>query len=286
MLAATGGLFFSIKELLLAAVFLMGVHSAIFGPSKYGLLPELLPRERLSWGNGVIELGTFLAIIFGTATGPMLAQYFHGRQYWSGALLVTLAFAGLGTSFGITRVPAANPARKFRVNFVADLWREIQHARQDRLLWLAIMSNTYFFFLGTLLQLNIFILGTDVLRLDESHIGYLLVALALGMGLGSIAAGYLSGNKIEYGLVPLGALGMTVFSTALFFRGLTFVPLVVLFSVDSLLSRSARSCSIGLRKSARARCWRPPTCSLSSASSSPRESITCSPVALEFRTPA
>src|SRR5438874_2209117 len=98
----------------LAAVFLMGVHSAIFGPSKYGLLPELLPRERLSWGNGVIELGTFLAIIFGTATGPLLAQYFHGRQYWSGALLVTLALVGLGTSFGITRVPAANPARKFR----------------------------------------------------------------------------------------------------------------------------------------------------------------------------
>ncbi|HTC94770.1 MAG TPA: acyl-[ACP]--phospholipid O-acyltransferase [Terriglobales bacterium] len=230
MLAATAGLFFSAPALLLTAVFLMGVHSAIFGPSKYGLLPELLPREKLSWGNGVIELGTFLAIILGTATGPLLAQYFHGRQYWSGALLVMLAFAGLGTSFGITRVPAANPARKFHFNFVADLWREIQYARQDRLLWLAIMSNTYFFFLGTLLQLNIFILGTDVLHLDESHIGYLLVALALGMGLGSIAAGYLSGNKIEYGLVPLGAIGMTVFSAVLFLHGLAFVQVVALLS--------------------------------------------------------
>ena len=230
MSTATCGLFFSIPALLLISVFLMGVHSAIFGPSKYGLLPELLPREKLSWGNGVIELGTFLAIIMGTAIGPVLAQYFHGRQYWSGALLVTLAFAGLGTSFGITRVPAANPARKFHFNFVADLWREIQYARQDRLLWLAILSNTYFFFLGTLLQLNILILGTDVLHLNESHIALLLAALALGMGMGSIAAGYLSGNKIEYGLVPLGAIGMTVFSAVLFLHGLAFAQVVALLS--------------------------------------------------------
>ena len=228
MLAATAGLFFPVPALLLTAVFLMGVHSAIFGPSKYGLLPELLPRERLSWGNGVIELGTFLAIILGTATGPILAQYFHGRPYWSGVLLIALAIAGLGTSFGITRVRAANPARKFHFNFVADLWHEVEYARQDRVLWLAILGNTYFFFLATLLQSNIFILGTNVLRLDGSHIGYLLVALALGMGLGSVAAGYLSGNKIEYGLVPLGALGMTVFSSVLFFSGLTFVHVAAL----------------------------------------------------------
>jgi len=76
MLAASGGLFFSIKELLLAAVFLMGVHSATCAPSKYGLLPGLLPRARLSWGNGAIEVGTFPAIVFGTATAPLLAQCF------------------------------------------------------------------------------------------------------------------------------------------------------------------------------------------------------------------
>ena len=228
MVAATAGLFFSVPALLLTAVFLMGVHSAIFGPSKYGLLPELLPRERLSWGNGVLELGTFLAIILGTAAGPLLAQYFHGRQYWSGALLIVLALIGLGTSVGITRVPSANPARKFHFNFVSDLWREMHDAREDRVLWLAILGNTYFFFLGTLLQLNIFILGSDTLRVDESHIGYLLVALALGMGLGSVAAGYLSGNKIEYGLVPLGAIGMTVFSTVLFFLALTFAKVIAL----------------------------------------------------------
>src|SRR5437588_12641503 len=83
----------------LAAIFLMGVHSAIFGPSKYGLLPELLPDRRLSWGNGILEFGTFAAIILGTAFGATLSDRFRGRQGWSGAILIGLAICGLAMSF-------------------------------------------------------------------------------------------------------------------------------------------------------------------------------------------
>src|SRR5919108_274998 len=218
------------RNLFLLAVFLMGVHSALFGPSKYGLLPELLPRDRLSWGNGVLELGTFLAIIFGTATGPLLAQIFRGRQQWSGVLLISLAAVGLITSLGIARIPAANPARRFRINFLAELLAEIRYAHADRELWLALLGNTHFFFIAALLQLNLFVFGSDVLHLDEIHIGHTQVALALGIGFGSLAAGYLSGGKIEYGLVPLGSVGMTLIALMLALPGPHYTAVMALLA--------------------------------------------------------
>lgn len=201
--------------LLLFAVFLMGTHSAFFGPSKYGLLPELLPEKRLSWGNGLLELGTFMAIILGTVVAALLAKYCHGHQGWSGLLLIGLAIAGLLTSLGISRVPAADPAKRFQPNFLGDLWSRLRAARGDRPLVLALIGNTYFNFLGALLLLNVFFYGANVLGVQETEIGLLNTALALGIGLGSVAAGFLSGGKIEYGLVPLGALGLTVATVAL-----------------------------------------------------------------------
>jgi acyl-[acyl-carrier-protein]-phospholipid O-acyltransferase/long-chain-fatty-acid--[acyl-carrier-protein] ligase len=206
------GLWTTNKHLLLACVFLMGTHSAFFGPSKYGSLPELLPERKLSWGNGLLELGTFMAIILGTFAATVLAQKLHDQQWLSGVILIGLAIFGFFSCLGITKVPAADPTKKFRANFPADVWRQLRAMRGDRPLWLSIIGNTYFNFLGALLLLNLFFYGADVLHVDEMHIGFLSVALALGIGLGSVAAGYLSGGKIEYGLVPLGALGLSIFS--------------------------------------------------------------------------
>jgi acyl-[acyl-carrier-protein]-phospholipid O-acyltransferase / long-chain-fatty-acid--[acyl-carrier-protein] ligase len=200
---------------LLGCVLLMGVHSAFFGPSKYGLLPELLPEPKLSWGNGVLELGTFTAIIFGTVAAALMAKAFRDEQWLSGIILIALAVFGFFTSLGISRVPAANPRRKFSANFPGEVWAQIRIWRKDRPLFLAAVGNTYFNFLGALLLLNLFFYGADVLHVDETKIGFLNVALALGIGFGSVAAGYLSGGKIEYGLVPLGALGLSVFCASL-----------------------------------------------------------------------
>ena len=203
------------KNLLLVGVFLMGTHSAFFGPSKYGSLPELLPERKLSWGNGILELGTFMAIILGTVAAALLSQYFHGRPWVSGLILLALALLGLLSCLGITRVPAANPAKKFHPNFPAEIWRQLRGLKGDRPLWLALAGNTYFNFLGMLLLLNLFFYGSETLRVDETHLGLLNVALALGIGLGSVVAGYLSGGKIEYGLVPLGAFGLSLGGAAL-----------------------------------------------------------------------
>jgi acyl-[acyl-carrier-protein]-phospholipid O-acyltransferase/long-chain-fatty-acid--[acyl-carrier-protein] ligase len=203
------------KNLLLAGVFLMGTHSAFFGPSKYGSLPELLPERRLSWGNGLLELGTFMAIILGTASAAILSKVLQDKQWVSGLILIGLAVVGFCTCLGITRVPAANPTKRFNANFPAELWRQVRAMRGDRPLWLALLGNTYFNFLGALLLLNVFFYGADILGVQETQISLLITALALGIGLGSAAAGYLSGGKIEYGLVPLGAVGLSLFSTLL-----------------------------------------------------------------------
>jgi acyl-[acyl-carrier-protein]-phospholipid O-acyltransferase/long-chain-fatty-acid--[acyl-carrier-protein] ligase len=198
----------------ITAVFLMGLHSAIFGPSKYGLLPELLPDKRLSWGNGILELGTFLAIISGAAAGGFLYGTFKWQLGWTGFILVGLAAVGLFTSLGITRVPAADPTRRYTVNFLGDLLAQIRLMRRDRVLWLACLGNIYFSFVGQLVFQGVFDLG-DRMHLGEQNTSLLVVALAVGIGVGSFAAGYFSGGKIEYGLVPLGALGLTVFSFVL-----------------------------------------------------------------------
>ncbi len=206
-----------------AGVFLISTEGALFGPSKYGLLPELLPEPRLSWGNGIIEFGTFLAGIGGTVAAGELAERFHGREVVAGFLLLACSIVGLLTSLGISKIPAADPAKQFRWNPLGDLLAQMKTIVADRVLAWAVLGNTYLFFLAALLQLAIVIYGHDVLRIDETHITYLQASVAIGIGIGSIAAGYLSGGKIEYGLIPLGAVGMTVFGALLYSPGHTLL---------------------------------------------------------------
>jgi acyl-[acyl-carrier-protein]-phospholipid O-acyltransferase/long-chain-fatty-acid--[acyl-carrier-protein] ligase len=203
-------------------IFLASTQAALFGPSKYGLLPELLPSELLSWGNGVMELTTFLAIISGTVAGSFLAQKFHDNPAIAGLIYGACSLFGLGASFLIARVPAGDPSKKFRFNIFGDLGEKWQLVRPDRALKLAIIGNTYFWFLGALLQFVIVFYGREILHLDELPGSYLQAALAIGIGVGSFAAGYLSGGKIEYGLIPLGGIGMAVFGCVLSLPGLSF----------------------------------------------------------------
>jgi acyl-[acyl-carrier-protein]-phospholipid O-acyltransferase / long-chain-fatty-acid--[acyl-carrier-protein] ligase len=192
-------------------VFLISTQGALFGPSKYGLLPELLPERELSWGNGVIELGTFIASITATMAAGFLAVAFRGRQIWSGAILLGFTLIGVFASLGISRVPAADPSRSFRSNPFADFGGQMRIIAKDRVLGWAVIGNTYLWFLAALLQFVIVIYGHDVLHVDEAQISYLQAAVGIGIGTGSLVAGYLSRGKIECRLVPVGAVGMTLF---------------------------------------------------------------------------
>src|SRR5438094_5166763 len=230
MLFATAALVGPNLKLALAAIFLVCTQGAFFGPPKYGLLPQLLPTERLSWGNGVLELGTFIAIIIGSVSGSFLAEAFDGREVYSGALLLGFTIVGLAWSFGISRVAAADPAKRFHLTSLIDVWSPMKLIRRDRVLWLAVLGNTHFFFVAGLLQFNIFIYGQDVLHIRSTEGGFLQAAIAIGIGLGSFAAGYLSGGKIEYGLIPLGSIGMTVLGLCLASPDLSFRTVLLLLA--------------------------------------------------------
>ncbi len=208
MSLALMGLAGGFVPLLVVVVFLMSTQSAFFGPTKYGLLPEILPESRLSWGNGFLQMGTFVAIILGTLVAGWLSDRFGSASWVCGVVLVALAGCGLIASLGISKVPAANPRRRARWCWPA-LRKRVRLLRKDRLLFFAITGDVYFWFLGALMQLAILFYGKETLQLSDSKVGYLQGALAVGIGVGSLAAGYLSRGKIEIRLTPLGGFGIT-----------------------------------------------------------------------------
>jgi MFS family permease len=133
-------------------------------------------------------------------------------------------------ALGIDRLPAAGPNRRFTWNFAGELFREISHMREDRTLLTSVVANTFFWFLGSLLLLNIVLYATDILRVDEVHSSYLLAGLSLGIGVGSFLAGLVSGRKIQYGMVLPGIAGIAVMAALLSLPGLGFAAVLVLLA--------------------------------------------------------
>lgn len=227
MAIAFAGLALGNLPIMLVALFLRGIQSSCYSPSKFGMLPEILPENRLSWGNGLIELGSFAAIISGTVVGTALESRFSGQLGYAGAFLFAATLAGVVISMTLPRVPAAGSTKRLPINPFARLIEEWQQFRKDRTLFLAVLGNTYFFLLAALLQYAVEFYGADILKLESEQVGHLQAAIGIGIGIGSFAAGYLSGGKIEYGLIPLGATGMTIFSLLISRGGLSFSEIVV-----------------------------------------------------------
>ncbi len=193
-------------ELMLGVLFLMALHSTFFSPAKYGILPEILPDRDLSRANGLVEMSTFLAIILGTSVGSVMFAAWKERLELIGLLLTGIACAGTLTSLGISRVPPSGSRKSFQLNPWAEIGRGLTRLYRDTPLWLTVVGISYFWFLGALLQMDILLLGKEVMGLDDLRIGLLGTFLAGGIGVGSLAAGRLSGDKVELGLVPLGSI--------------------------------------------------------------------------------
>jgi acyl-[acyl-carrier-protein]-phospholipid O-acyltransferase / long-chain-fatty-acid--[acyl-carrier-protein] ligase len=194
--------------LMIAVVFLMGLHAAFFSPAKYGILPEMLDEKDLSRGNGLLEMSTFLAIILGTSVGGAIFAWWKHDLPLIGILMIAIAITGMLTSLGIPRVPASGAAKLLRLNPFGEVFEGLGRLRQDRPLWLTVIGISYFWFLGAFVLTNMFYFGKELLQLDEFHIGLLGTYLALGIGIGSLAAGRLSGDHIELGLVPIGSIAI------------------------------------------------------------------------------
>lgn len=212
---------------MLVTLFLMATHSTFFSPAKYGILPEMLPEKELSRANGILEMSTFLAIILGTAAGTFMFAAWKDTLGIVGGIMIVVAVLGVAMSFGISRVKPSGASKTFVLNPWSEIGHGIAALRKDYFLLLAVASITYFWFLGALLQMDILLLGKEVMKLSDLWIGILITFLAVGIGIGSITAGRLSGDKVEPGLVPIGSIGMGVGAILLAFSSASYIRVAI-----------------------------------------------------------
>ncbi len=229
--------FFSTRiELMLVVLFLMALHSTIFSPAKYGIVPEMLPDKDLSRANGLLEMSTFVAIVLGTSIGTFLYAAWKEEAWKMGVVMLAVSLVGFLVSFKITRVPASGANAPFQFNPFAEVWIGTRHLLKDKPLWLTVMGISYFWFLGALFQMDLLLFGKEVLKVNDLHVGLMVTCLAVGIGVGSMLAGRLSGNKVELGLVPLGAIFMSVFCTTLYFSRSSYTMSVISLAALGLAS--------------------------------------------------
>ena len=200
---------------LVAALFLMGVHSTLFGPVKYAYLPQHLKPEELVGGNGMIEMGTFVAILLGEVLGAWLATAPKGGVLTSVAI-VAIAVLGYLASRGIPLTPPIDPALKMNWNPFTETWRNLRFAYGNRVIWLSLLGISWFWFYGATLLAQFPTYAKDILGGDERVFILLLTIFSIGIGVGSLLCERLSGHKVEIGLVPFGAIGLTLFGVDLF----------------------------------------------------------------------
>jgi len=190
----------------------MGAQSALFSPAKFGLLPEVLPHNKLSEGNGLLQMWTMLAIIAGTAVAGPLSDAFGASRPWVvGVVFAVLAVAGFFAALTVPKVPPAR-AKGDRGGTFRDAFAAI---REDRVLRLAILGAAYLWAIASLLGQDILVYSKATLGLSDTLSGLPLAVLGVGIAIGSVLAARLSAGKVEYGLIPAGAVGMTLVTLAL-----------------------------------------------------------------------
>ena len=204
-------------ELLMLALFLGGVQSALFGPVKYAILPQQLKEHELVGGNGLVETGTAVAIL----AGMMLGGWMASQAQWgiAGVAITTLAVSatGLLLSRFIAPAPAAEPDLRINWNIITETWRNFQFMRGNRTVFLSILGISWFWFFGAMFVTQFPNLSKNILAGDEHVVTLLLIVFSVGIGVGSLLCERLSGHKIEIGLVPFGSIGLTVFAIDLYF---------------------------------------------------------------------
>lgn len=217
-----------------AILFLLATQSAIFSPSKYGIVPELVSTDKIPRANGLMTSFTFFAIILGTFLASFLTQITDRNFIVSSIFCTFIALIGLATSFCIEPTPPSGSKTKFHFFFLREIYHSLKTARQYVSLLPAILGSAYFLFVGAFAQLNIIPFAMESLGLSDVQGGYLFFLTALGIGTGSLMAGRISGRIVELGLVPMGAFGISIccFGLDLFsYNFYTVICLVTLLGV-------------------------------------------------------
>ena len=217
MLLGAAGLFMKSLPLLLAALFLGGVQSALFGPVKYAILPQHLRESELVGGNALVETGTSVAILAGMILGGWMVAQAEWGIAGIAVLTCGLSAAGIVLSRFIPKSPAPDPTLAINPNLLQETWRILQFAGRNRTVFLSILGISWFWFYGALLVTQFPNLVRNVLQGNEQVVTLLLVVFSIGIGAGSLLCERLSGHKIELGLVPVGSIGLTLFGIDLGF---------------------------------------------------------------------
>ncbi len=222
MLAAAIGWMRHDLWLLIAAVAGMGLHSTLFGPVKYSYLPQKLAPGELVGGNGLVEMGTFVGILLGEVLGAVLVLHKPwGIELVAGGTIV-IALLGWLSSRAIPLSPAPEPELKINWNIATETVRNIRFSRQNRPVFLSMLANSWFWFYGAILLAQFPLYAKDYLHGDHSIFVLLLTIFSLGIGAGSLLCERLSGHKVEIGLVPFGAIGLSVFGFDLFLSSIAY----------------------------------------------------------------
>jgi len=216
--------------LLLFVLFLMGTQSTLFGPVKYAYLPQQLRSEELVGGNALVEAGTFTAIIVGLIIGGVAVGLTPGSSVPIAACLVAFSTAGYLASRHVPATPAADPALVVSANAWRETLRMLGFAREKKSVFLSILGISWFWFFGTVMTIQLPAYTLDILNGDEFVTTCLLATFAVGVGIGSMLCERMSGHRIELGLVPFGALGLTGFAIDLYFAQ----PVASALAVDTV----------------------------------------------------
>jgi 1-acyl-sn-glycerol-3-phosphate acyltransferase len=209
--------------LLFTALAMMGVHSTVFGPVKYAILPQNLRTDELIGGNGLVEMGTFVAILLGEIVGGLVIAIKPDGPIFAGATTIAIAVAGYAVSRGIPITAAVAPDLRINWNPFTETSRNLRFAYGNRVVWLSMLGISWFWFYGATYLTQFATYTKDILGGDE-HVATLLLAIfSIGIGIGSLLCERLSGHKVEVGLVPFGSIGLTLFAIDLYFasRGLS-----------------------------------------------------------------
>lgn len=216
MCFAALGLYFENIQFLIFIIFLLGIQAAFFGPVKYAILPECLYEQELIAGNGLVEAGTFLAILLGTIVGGLVI-ILHDGKYWLGSIIILFAFAGFKASLYIPKLEAKKDYLKINLNFIHETFKILHYSTKRFDLFVAIIGISWFWLVGSVFLAEFPVFTKDILFAEAHVVTYFIALFTVGISLGSLLCNRLLKGKIDTSFVPIGALGITLFSVDLYF---------------------------------------------------------------------
>lgn len=213
---AAVGFWFQWVPVLLACVFLMGLHSTLFGPVKYAYLPQHLSERELTGGNGLVEMGTFVAILLGNVGGGLLMSIAGTGTHWVAVCCLAVAVLGWLASKQVPASPSSDAGLKLNWNPATETWRNLKLAAEYPSVFRSLLGISWMWFFGAVFLSQFPSFARDVLCGDEQVASLLLVVFSVGIAIGSLLCETFSHRHVEIGLVPIGAVGMTVFAFDLY----------------------------------------------------------------------